>query len=423
MVPRVLLLMLVGCQPPPDVPEADERDPCVGAPGTICTWLGVPQTAMFSAEGLHRLDATIYSPVDGLWGPDGRFYAIDFNSHRIRVVDPQTDLVSTVAGSGFLGDGPEGPALEYTFNHPAGLAFDPADDHQLVVAAWANNRVVRVALDTRIGSYAYGTGLPGFSSDGGPASEASFDHVSSVAFEPDGTMYLTDQRNQLIRRVDPSGTLSTLVGRVETRVLDYDGDPDTPGHEVTRGWEGYAGDGGPAAEAQVYSDQGTYGHISHRVAIHERSLFFVDTGNHLVRKVDLDSGQIDRVAGRVETREQDRDGDRATPPDLVTRGWPGFEGEGTSALDVFNRPTDIEVGVDGTLFIADRDNHCVRRIDPDGIVTTVAGICGVTEAGFSGDGGPATEARLWQPFGIALAPDGRLFIADTNNQVFRVVYP
>ncbi|HMV65661.1 MAG TPA: hypothetical protein PKA64_02330 [Myxococcota bacterium] len=414
-------------EPDTDDPVTDPQfeDPCSHASGTICTWLGIPGTAMFSAEDIWRTEAATYLPQDGVFGPDGKFYFIDFNNHRIRAVDPDTNRVSTVSGTGFLGDGPEGPSSDFAFNHPTDLAFHPLDDSKLYVAAWHNSRINVVDLATGETRFECATGGRDFGGDNGPAISALLDLPASIAFEPDGTLFIMDQANQLIRRVDTSDTITTVAGKVETRNIDHDANPDTPNIDKTKGWPGYAGDGGPASEARLWASVGQAADPSSRLTIHDRDLYFVDTENHMVRKVNLDTWQIDHVAGKVEYRENvDHDGNPATPALSTAKGWPGFAGEGTAAVDaVFNGPRDIEIDDAGNMYIADTNNNCVRKIDTDGIITTVAGICGELEAGFSGDDGPATEARLWRPYGIELAADGRLFIADTQNQVFRVVYP
>lgn len=400
-------------------------DPCSKASGTICTWLGVPEVAMFSAEDLWRTESATYLPQDGTFGPDGRFYFIDFNNHRLRVLDESTNKVNTIAGSGFLGDGPEGPALDFAFNHPTDLAFHPLDDTKLYVAAWHNSRINVVDLTTGQASFECATGARDFGGDNGPAISAMVDLPASVAFEPDGTLYIMDQANQLIRRVDTNDVITTVAGKVETRNIDHDANPATPNIDKTKGWPGYAGDGGPATEARLWASVGQAADPSSRMTIHDRDIYFVDTENHMIRKVNLDTWQIDRVAGKVEHRDNfDHDGNPNTPGLTTDKGWPGFAGEGTPAIDaVFNGPRDIEIAADGTIYIADTNNNCVRKIDTDGNIHTVAGICGDLEAGFEGDDGPATDARLWKPYGIELASDGRLIIADTQNQVFRVVYP
>ena len=133
------------------------------------------------------------------------------------------------------------------------------------------------------------------------------------------------------------------------------------------------------------------------------NLYFADTSNHIIRKIDTD-GIVTRIAGTA-------------PVDGV--GQNGYAGDGGQATDaLLNFPVDLDFGPDGTLYFTDVNNHCVRAIAPDGVLSTVVGICG--QKGFSGDDGPAGEALLSLPFGLEVA-NGRLNIADTGNQVIRSV--
>src|SRR5690606_24942853 len=131
------------------------------------------------------------------------------------------------------------------------------------------------------------------------------------------------------------------------------------------------------------------------------NLYFADTSNHLIRMIDTD-GIVHRVAG--------------TPPDEDGKPQKGYEGDGGPALDaLLNFPVDLALAEDGTLYFTDVHNHCVRAIDRDGDIDTIAGVCG--EKGFEGDGLPATEALLKLPFGIELVDDERLIISDSGNNV------
>lgn len=424
----VLLGACTGDEPTDDTADGIV-DPCTGASGTICTWIGIPGTAMYAAEGLHRLEATTYLPQDGVFGPDGRFFFIDFNNHRIRSVQPD-DTVITQAGSGFLGDGivdaglsvPAGPALDFAFNHPTDLNFDPLDDTKLYVAAWHNSRITVLHLaDTpadNVAEYECGTGARAFGGDGGPAISAKLDLPASLDFDDDHNLYIMDQANQLIRKVDDSHVISTYAGKVETRDIT---DPTTGAvTPTTKGWPGYAGDGGPVSAAQFHASVGQAADPSSRIAIHDGMMYVSDTENQVIRRIDLTTNTIELFAGVIETRSGDLDANPTTPDTTETRGFPGYaDGDRLSA--VFNGPRDIEVAEDGTVYVADTGNNCVRKIDPAGQVSTLAGVCGTP--GFDGDNGPADQALLYHPYGVAIAPDGRIIIADSGNQVFRAVYP
>ena len=415
----VLAPLAVACGP---------ADPCSDTSGDICTWLGVPETAMFSEEGAFRLEANTYLPQDGIFDSLGRFVFIDFNNHRIRRIDEE-GFVTTIAGSGMLGDGvagseglplPEGPATDFAFNHPTDLAFDPVDDNILFVAAWHNSRIVRVDLPNNLARTECATGARDFGGDGGPAAAAFLDLPSSLAFDADRTMYIMDQANQVVRRISPEGVIDTCAGIVEERTIGTkpDGSPLTD----IKGWPGYEGDGGPKELARFHATVGQAADPSSRIALANGKLFIADTENHLIRAIDLETGLVDRVVGKVETRTGDFDGNPTTAETTETRGFPGYSGDGGPATEAaLAGPRDLEVLPDGTIYIADTLNHCIRKVDPAGIISTVAGVCG--QQGFAGDNGPASEALLDKPYGIEIAPDGALIIADTGNQVFRRVVP
>lgn len=166
-----------------------------------------------------------------------------------------------------------------------------------------------------------------------------------------------------------------------------------------RGSAGYSGDNGPAVEAELYQPRG--------IAVGpDGSLYIADTSNHCIRKKDR-SGVITTVVGHGFPK----------PP-------AGYSGDGGEAIYAQLRtPTDVALGPDGSLYIADNGNHCIRRVGPDGIITTVAGIGGMFSSGYSGDGGPATDAELYSPTSIDVGPDGSLYIADSSNHCIRKVDP
>jgi hypothetical protein len=167
---------------------------------------------------------------------------------------------------------------------------------------------------------------------------------------------------------------------------------------------GYGGDEGPATEMRMSQPFGQSASPAGRLAYDAQgNLYFADTANHLIRMIDT-GGIVHRVAG--------------TPPqDGVPRS--GYAGDGGPAADaLLNFPVDLAFGDDGTLYFTDVRNNCVRGIGPDGIISTVAGVCG--EKGFEGDGGPPQEALLNLAFGLEYA-GGRLLISDTGNHVIRSI--
>lgn len=344
-------------------------------PGRICTVVGNGQIGL-TPDGALSLQTRLYLPQDVTVGPDGRPYFIDWNNHRIRVLLPDY-TVHTVLGTGELGDGPPGPALQHRLNHPTNIAFDPAG--RMIVAAWHNSKIKRVDLNTGMAEDICGTGMRAFAGDGGPASSAVLDLPVGVAIAANGDMYIADQANQRIRRIGSDGNINTIVGN---------------------GMPGYSGDGGPATMAQIANPVGQAAAPAGRIALDDRgNLYIADTNNHRIRRVDAATGIITTIAG------------------TGTAGYSGDEGPATAAE--LNGPTDIEIAPDGTIYIADTQNNCVRTITTEGTIHTFAGRCGVR--GFAGDGGPPTEAQLNRPYGIEIDPQGNVWIADTYNHRLRMV--
>ena len=364
----LLLLGLTGCA---------EEDPCPRTPGTLCAFMGTGFAGLGS-EGQSRETSPLFLPQDVTVGPDGRVWVLDWNNHRVRAVGPD-GRTETVLGSGQVGDGVEGPAREVALKQPTHVAFD--GQGRLVLSAWGNSKVMRLDAETGRLETIAGTGKRAFGGDGGPADGAALNFPVATAAGPDGALYIADQANQRVRKVTPEGRITTVVGTGEA---------------------GFGGDGGPALEARLQGPAGQAASPSGKIAVDARgNLYIADSGNQRVRKVSPE-GRITTVAGSgVEE---------------------GDIGEGVPAVEArLARPTDVAVGPDGTLYIADTDHSCVRKVTPDGRIHTVAGVCG--QEGSTGDNGPATAALLWRPFGLDLGPDGTLYIADTYNHRVRLVRP
>lgn len=387
----LLLAACGGDAPTPALPvDTTPVDLCADlaqAPaGTICTVVGIPQVAMFAAEGLPAAESPLYSPVDMTVGPDGLLYVIDFNNHRVRRVDAD-GAVRSIVGDGFLGDGPEGPALAAELNHPSGMVFDPANPAQLYLAGWGNSRIGAVDLSRQAYRFVAGTGERTYNGDGLAGPATAFDKVSGLAFDDDGSLLFIDQGNALVRRLELDGTVSTIAGTPPMH--DAWGYPNP-----STGW-----DGDEAHSAHFNFGRGEYIFPGAGILRVGRTLYLADKANHVVRALDLDTGALSHVAGTGMTD--------------------GYAGDGGPAeLGRFNLPTDLAAGPDGAIYVADSYNRCVRRIDADAVLSTVAGVC--TVAGFDGDGGPATEAHLYTPYGVEVA-NGLLYIADSGNQVVRAV--
>ena len=287
----------------------------------------------------------------------------------------------TIAGGGDR-EGENIPATDLALSIPLGAATS-ADGH-VYIADTGTNRIRRVDAVTGQVTTVAGTGAAGFSGDGGPAAEAQLDRPQGVAVDRAGNVYIGDTGNRRIRRIDAAtGIITTVAGNGEF---------------------GFEGDGGPAASAVV-------GEIV-ALAIGPRGgLYIADgldgqaRGNNRVRRIDLDNGVITTLAG---------DGDFS------------FGGDDGPAVEAGLTVEDVAVDASGNIFIADFNNYRIRRIDGEtGIISTVAGRGPVFGGGgaFSGDGGPATEARLDLPGGVAVGPDGTLYISDTGNNRIRAVDP
>jgi len=335
-------------------------------------------------------------------------------------------VIFTIAGTGtqgYSGDGRVG--TDGRLNHPRGIDANAAGQ---VIWAEAFNDVVR-SLDTR-GTLrtAAGVGRPGFGGDGGPANRAPLNFAHGVAYLPTGAYLIADPFNQRIRRVSASGIIRTVAGGrggfcgdggratgaclgtprgIATEKLRGGGFliPDTDNRRIRRVRGGVirtvagsgrpgarAGDGGPATRAKM---SGPFAVSSFR----DGSFLIADAGAHVVRRVS-ENGRITTVAGT---------------------GRPGFNGDGGNAKRArLNSPHGVFALGDGGFLVADTKNHRVRMVTANGRITTIGGS---SRRGFTGDGGPATRARLNQPKGVATTPDGGLVIADAENDAVRYIAP
>jgi len=337
------------------------------------------------ADTLPRVITTVLAgagtrPNQLAAGPDGSVYIASRETNRVWRLAP-SGAVSTVAGTdtaGFSGDG--GPATAAQLSDPTGVALGP--DGSVYVADTQNHRVRRVDSAGLITTVA-GTGVAGFSGDNGPASLAQLNAPRGVAVGPDSSVYIADTLNQRIRRLGADGIITTYAGT---------------------GSFSYSGDGGPALAATMRDPQ--------QLAVApDGSLYIAEITNAMVRRVGVD-GLIRAVT---------RNG-FLCPANF-------YPGDGGPASGATTGGNGVAVGPDGTVYVAglfgaggfcDRGEVRVYQIDPRGIITTVAGT-GVF--GFSGDGGPATAALLGNPGGVAVSPDGSLYIADNSNTRTRRVAP
>jgi DNA-binding beta-propeller fold protein YncE len=341
----------------------------------------------------------------------------------------QSWIITTMAGTGiagFAGDG--GPATRARLNGPFDLGFDVAGN--LYFSDTFNHRLRRIDAGSGMILTCAGSGEPGYSGDGGPAVRARLNEPYGIALDNKGNLYIADRHNHCVRRVDPAGVITTFAGN---------------------GTAGFGGDGGPAAAAQMVEPNGL------ALDPAQARLFIADVGDHRVRVVDLASGTIATFAGTGAAEHSggggpavaagihgaravklaadgtvyilERQGStlrRVDPQSGVIAtvagtGARGYAGDGGPALAaVFDAPKEFTLDRDGNPLIVDTENHAIRRVDlSDGTVVTIAG----GRRGSGGDGGPAELAGLDRPHGVAIGPDGAIYIGDTNNHRIRKLTP
>jgi streptogramin lyase len=274
--------------------------------------------------------------------------------------------LSTLVGTGAAG------YSDTQVANPYGLVIGP--DGALYFCDLDNQRIRRLDLATKRLTTIAGNGQKGYSGDGGPAVDASLNMPHELRFDAHGDIYVAERDNHVIRKIDMrTGVISTVAGV---------------------GRPGFGGDGGPGTEAQL--------RMPHAIVMdRDGTLLICDLGNQRIRRLHLDTGMIETYAGTGEAKP--------TPEGAPVGGTP------------LNGPRTMALAPNGDLYLALREGNAILRIDRRS--ETFHRVAGTGENGYSGDGGPALAAKMGGPKGIALAPDGRLFVADTENHVIRVVEP
>jgi sugar lactone lactonase YvrE len=281
----------------------------------------------------------------------------------------QGTTVKTLAGTGVAGySGDGGAAVKAQVNNPYGLTTGP--DGALYVCEIGNHVIRRIDLkDGSIRTVA-GNGKMGYSGDGGPALQASLNEPYEIRFDKAGNMFFVEMKNNLIRRVDAkTKIIRTVAGTGEA---------------------GFSGDGGPAVKAQFKQP--------HSIAFDPQGRLLVcDIANHRVRRIDMKTGIIETYIGN---------GERKPVPD----------GASIKGLSV-NGPRAMDLDPQGNLYLVLREGNAVYRIDPK--TETIHHIAGTGEKGNTGDGGDARKALLNGPKGIGWSPDNSVYITDTENHTIR----
>lgn len=379
----LLLPLLAACTGPG--PDDTAAAVCDDAVGNICTWAGTGEIG-FDGGGNDRLASMFYWPMDVEFSPWGAPIIVDWNNHKLRLVEDDGTL-TTIMGTDWIGDGPDdlsdlefpgAPGTSVHLNHPTDVIYLP--DGRLLSSSWHTHKLR--TWDPATGYVHVHCGLtPGFvGEDYEPAEDALLNMPKGADLDAEGNLYFIDMKNERVRVLTPDYTIATIAGN---------------------GTKGFAGDGGDARDASFGFPKSEQPEPGGAIATGpDGNLYIADTENHRIRRIDLATGTIDTVAGN---------------------GTAGFSGDGGSALDAsFNLPRDLEFDTDGSLWVADTDNHAVRRIDL--AAGTVETIIGTGVAGFGGDGGPAADAQLDRPFGVEFGTDGHVYVTDTYNHRIRVVY-
>lgn len=286
---------------------------------------------------------------------------------KLFAADPRMVTFAGTGQPGYSGDG--GPATQAQLDNPFGIARGPGD--ALYVCDTNNHVIRRVAADGIIRTVA-GSGKRGYAGDGGPAAEAQLNEPYEVRFDRTGSMFFVERLNHVVRRVDAKNQIiSTVAGT---------------------GTPGFSGDGGPATKGALNQP--------HSIQFDRNGdLYICDILNHRIRKVDMKTGIISTFAGT---------GEKAPTPD-------GARIEGTP----LNGPRAIDFDKAGDMWLALREGNAVYRLDRK--AGTIHHVAGAGGQGFTGNGGPAKLATLSGPKGLSVGPDGNIYLADTESHSIRMI--
>ncbi len=391
--------------------------------GNITTVAGVGGSAGYDGDGGPAVRARLDVPTGVALDAAGNLYISASASNGIREVRIANGTIATIAGNGrqgFAGDG--GAAVGAELWAPWGVATDSAGD--VFIGDYYNYRVRKIGTDGKISTLA-GNGLTDYHGDGGPATASRLVQPKAVAVDSAGNLYIADTFGNTVRKVTPDGTTTTLAG---TGVQGYSGDGglataaqlnrprgiavDSTGNvyisdtdnqrvrEVTTdgkintfagiGVAGFSGDGAAPNLAELSSPSG--------LAVDSSgNLYIADLANNVVREIS--SNIILTIAGAFNA---------------------GYYGDGTAATSaLLNSPASLALDSAGNLYIADYYNHAIRKVTlSTNVISTVAGN---GSPGYSGDGAAATSAELFLPWGVAVDSSGNIFIGDSGNNVIREV--
>jgi len=327
----------------------------------------VAGTDIYNGTNIQANTARVYIPRNSAFGKDGNYYVADQGNHMIRKIDTN-GVITTVAGNGTEGfDGDGGPATEAKINNPRGVTVDSKGN--LYISDTANNRIRKVDTSGNISTLA-GNGNAAYSGDGAASTSSEINFPYQITVDASDNIYFADKSNHVIRKIDVNGNISTVAGNNEG---------------------GYSGDGGQATNAQLAGPLG--------VAFDaDGNLYIGDSGNHVIRKVDP-NGIISTLAGTAQES--------------------GFVDGVTGTQARFYTPSTLAIDSKGNLYVTDSSNHRVRKITPDGAVSTIAGNGYRT---YTADSVAATTS-LSSPFGISIDQNDNIYLSDSWNFVIRKITP
>jgi len=381
-------------------------------------------TGAYSGDGGAATAAEVYYPFGVAIDASGNLYIADYANSAIRKVS-NLGIITTIAGNntaGYSGDG--GAATAAELNAPHGVAVDASGN--VYIADESNQRIRKVNTSGIISTIA-GNGTGAYSGDGGAATAAQIYNPYGVAVDASGNVYIADESNHRIRKVNTSGIISTIAGN---------------------GTGAYSGDGGAATAAELHFPNGV-------VVDASGNLYIADTYNYRIRKVNT-AGIITTIAGNG-IGAYSGDGGAATAAELhyptnltidasgnmyiadfnnyrirkvstsgfistiAGNGNLGYSGDGGAATAAELGVTEgVTVDAAGNVYFADSKNNCIRKISTSGIISTIAGN---GAPGYSGDGGSATAAELYYPYGVVIDASGNVYFADTFNNRIRKLTP
>lgn len=328
---------------------------CVNNPLMVTTWAGSGQVGSANGVGVA---ASFNRPQNIAVDAAGNVYVADGGNNLVRKILPSGE-VTTLAGSGSAGL-VNGPSVSAAFKTPTGVAVSA--NGTVYVADWGNHSIRMISTDGTVSTLA-GSGTAGYIDGTGTA--ASFRNPYGVAVDSNGNVYVADSGNQRIRKIAPNGAVTTLAGSGTAAFAD-----------------------GTGTAASFYNPV--------RIAVGtDGNAYVADQSNNRIRKV-TPGGVVTTFAGS---------------------GNPGSD-NGTGTAASFNNPYGVDVDAAGNVYVADRNNNLIRKIGPDGAVSTIAG------SGSAGSSdGVATQASFKTPQGVAVGVNGAVYVSDFGNQIIRKIEP